>query len=225
MLELIWEFKLPVRRMLTITTLITIWGYLGYLSYCFAVLDETTPSVSEMIAFSRGTTITFTLLVFIHAYGVCSYLVIISKYVGVGTRHFKVIAFSSFAYLVALIVVTYLPLDGHEDPHNVFAFLAFFFAILSSLVHRHGVLDVGPSFVEFPVVIIEVLFLVVVVICGALFWFVNSTVAEYVFMFLIIIDKEVKVAVLERFGLLLAEGSYLTYSYYTYSELNTDPDF
>lgn len=214
----IWEIKLPVRTVLLCTTMLVSFGYIGYLTYALLTLEERTPSISRIIEYSKGTTITFTLLVFIHGYGVMSYLVIASEYIGLMTWHFYLVAFSCLAYLASLVVVSYIPIDDSTadvDTHSVFALLAFGFALLSSWLHRHSILNYSLIKDEWPIVVVEVVFIVVTTTCGALFWFGGNMIAEYCFIFFIIVDKEIKVRLLAGTGLLNIKDSFLVYSYRT----------
>jgi hypothetical protein len=214
----IWQVAVPVRVVLQVTTVVTLLGYVGYLAYSLTTLPQSTPSVSQMIEYSKGTTITFTLLVFVHGYGLMAYLVIVSEYIGLRTLHFKIVAACCVGYLAALVVVTYVPMDSEDDKvdtHSVFALLAFGFALGSTWVHRHGIVDRALVAEEWSLLVVEVVFVVVVTLCGILFWAEENTVAEYIFIFLIIIDKEVKILMLQETGLLNVDDSYLIYTYRT----------
>lgn len=221
----LWQIKLPVRNVLLVTTLTTCLGFIVYITYALNTLNESTPSISRMIEYSKGTTITFTLIVFGHGYGVASYLVIASEYIGLFTWHFYAVAFSCAAYLISLIVVSYIPIDDRTadvDTHSIFALSAFTFALLSSWLHRHSLLNYKLVKEEWPILVAEGVFLVAVTICGIFFWLDENTVAEYAFIFLIIIDKEVKVRILEYTGLLNVRNSYLVYTYHTPPSLIND---
>lgn len=221
----IWELKLPVRMVLLGTTTVTVLGLIAYLTYALNTLEQSTPSVSRMIEYSKGTTITFTLLVFLHGYGVMSYLVIASEYIGLFTWHFYFVAFSCVAYLVSLVVVSYIPIDDETadvDTHSVFALSAFVFALLSSWLHRHSLLNYDLIREEWLLVVVEVVFILATTVCGFLFWFDENAIAEYSFIFLIAIDKEIKVRILQMTGLLNVNNSFLVYSYRTPPSLLND---
>lgn len=223
--EKLWQLKLPVRNVLLTTTVATTIGIIAYLSYALNTLEESTPSMSRIIEYSKGTTITFTLIVFGHAYGVASYLVIASEYIGLFTWHFTAVAFSCAAYLISLIVVSYIPIDDENaevDTHSVFALMAFIFAVLSSWLHRHSLLNYKLVKEEWPILVAEGVFLLSVTVCGLLFWLDENTIAEYVFIFLIIIDKEIKIRILEYTGLLNVNNSFLVYTYHTPPSLLND---
>lgn len=219
----IWEIQVSPLSILTFSTVVTMIGYLVYLLFCIMVFeheDKILPSLSGMIAYSKGTTISFTLLVFVHGYGLMSYLVIVSEYIGLRSRQFKAIAFCSFGYLLSLILVSYLPLDGSEDPHNIFAVISFVFATLTVYLHKHTfVIDTWP-YIDFHVserylVFSEVFIIVTNTIMGILFWSFNIMIAEYVFIALLLVDKFLKVTILEKSGLLNVEGAKIKYTYFS----------
>ena len=223
--EKLWQLKLPVRNILLATTVLTTVGVIAYLSYALNTLEDSTPSVSRMIEYSKGTTITFTLIVFGHAYGVVSYLVIASEYIGLFTWHFNVVAFSCAAYLISLIVVSYIPIDDENsevDTHSVFALTAFIFALLSSWLHRHSLLNYQLVKEEWSILVAEGVFLLAITVCGLLFWLDENAIAEYAFIFLIVIDKEIKIRILEYTGLLNVNNSFLVYTYHTPPSLLND---
>jgi uncharacterized membrane protein len=223
--EKLWQLKLPVRNILLSTTVLTTVGVIAYLSYALNTLEDSTPSVSRMIEYSKGTTITFTLIVFGHAYGVVSYLVIASEYIGLFTWHFNAVAFSCAAYLISLIVVSYIPIDDENsevDTHSVFALTAFIFALLSSWLHRHSLLNYQLVKEEWPILVAEGVFLLAIMVCGLLFWLDENAIAEYAFIFLIVIDKEIKIRILEYTGLLNVNNSFLVYTYHTPPSLLND---
>jgi len=222
--EKLWQIKLPVRNILTASTLVSSLGFIVYITYALNTMSST-PSISRIIEYSKGTTITFTLIVFCHGYGVASYLVIASEYIGLLSWHFYAVSISCAAYIISLIIVSYIPIDDNTaevDTHSIFALSAFVFALLSSWLHRHSLLNYHLIKEEWPIVVAEGVFLMGVAICGFLFWFDENNIAEYVFIFLIIIDKEVKVRILEYTGLLNVRNSFLVYTYHTPPSLLND---
>lgn len=222
----IWTIEISPITVLTFSTVTTMIGYLVYLLFSIMVFNDANkplPSLSGMIAYSRGTTITYTLLVFVHGYGLMAYLVIVSEYIGIESLQFRAIATCSFIYLMSLVLVSYLPLDGHENPHNVFALISFTFALMTVYLHKHTFLITEPGrwpYIDFHasekiLILSEILMIMVVSIMGALFWSLNIMVAEYIFIALILMDKYFKVTILEKSGLLNVSGSKLEYSYYS----------
>jgi len=209
-LETVWEFKISPSQVLMATTLVTILLYILYLVYAINIIDEQSlPSLSHIIAYSRGTTITYTIILFIHGYSVSSYLVIASEYIGIQSPQFFFIAFSSCMYLICLLLISYLPLTEVRDTHNIFAILAFIFALFSILLHRNvpnG--DYGP---ETWLLLIEGSILFTVLLLGIFFWFNNSMLCEYIFVGFVIVDKYIKVLMLEVSGLLDIDDSYIQY--------------
>lgn len=241
MAEVIWKFEVKPTVVLTMATVITVTAYTLYLVFSISVFDDVDgglPSMSSMIAYSRGTTISFTLLVFVHGYALMSYLVIVSEYIGVASLQFKAITISSLLYWWSLILVSYLPLDGHENPHNIFALLGFTFALFSVFLHKHTFIHVngdGKVTFDFDVkdkllAMSEVILIVVICVLGSLFWFMNIVIAEYLFIGLILVDKYLKVRILQKSGLLNTEESRLVYTYMSLpngptSFTNTDFNF
>lgn len=225
-LRKIWTIEVAPMSILTLTTAVTMTAYLIYLLFSISVYDghNILPSISWMIAYSRGTTITFTLLVFIHGYGLISYLVIASEYIGIVSYQFKAIAGSAFIYWLSLILVSYLPLDGHENPHDIFAVIGFTFALCTVYLHKHTfIIFKEESYIpilEFSKIdwflwLSEIFFIILISILGGLFWFMDIVIAEYFFFGLIIIDKYVKIRILVKSGLLNTDRAKLKYSYYS----------
>jgi hypothetical protein len=223
----IWTIQVVPTSVLTLTTVVTMTSYFIYLVFAISVYDGTggvLPSISWMIAYSRGTTITFTLLVFVHGYALISYLVIISEYIGIMTFQFKAIAGSSFLYWLSLILVSYLPLDGNENPHNLFAVMGFSFALFTVYLHKHTFITIDDKFciphLDFSntdklLVLSEIAMIVTISILGALFWFMNIVIAEYIFIGLLLIDKYVKITILKKSGLLNTKSARLEYVYFS----------
>lgn len=222
-LNKIWKISISPSTVLTVTTLVTLTAYFIYIVFSISVYKDkggTLPSMSWMIAYSRGTTITFTLMVFVHGYALLSYLVIASEYIGINSYQFKAIAGSSFLYWLSLILVSYLPLDGSENPHNVFAVMGFTFAIFTVFLHKHTFITGRWPYVDFAVndrllMASEISLIVIISVLGGLFWFLDYVIAEYVFVGLILADKYVKIRILEKSGLLNTEGAKLEYVYYS----------
>lgn len=225
----IWTIEVGPTSVLTLATVVTMTAYFVYLVFSISVYDGSgkdavLPSMSWMIAYSRGTTITFTLMVFVHGYGLMSYLVIASEYIGILSYQFKAIAGSAFLYWLSLILVSYLPLEGNENPHNLFAVMGFTFALCTVYLHKHSFISFSDdrffprldfSKTDWTLALSEIFLIVTISVLGALFWFMNIVIAEYLFIGLILIDKYVKVRILEKAGLLKTEGAKLEYVYYS----------
>lgn len=219
----IWEIEVNPFMILTFSTIVTMVGFLIYLIFCIMVFEDenkSLPSLSGMIAYSNGTTISFTLLVFAHGYGLMAYLVIVSEYIGLQSRQFKFISSCSIGYLLSLILVSYLPLDGSEDPHNIFAVISFVFATLTVYLHKHTFVISNWPYIDFHVserylILSEITLILSITIMGMLFWSFDIMVAEYVFIALLLVDKYLKVTILEKSGLLNINGAKITYTYYS----------
>lgn len=226
----IWMIEVKPSSILTLATIVTMTAYFIYLVFSISIYtkEETDnvkslPSMSWMIAYSRGTTISFTLMVFVHGYGLMSYLVIVSEYIGILSYQFRAIAGCSFLYWLSLILVSYLPLDGNENPHNIFAVMGFTFALCTVYLHKHTFLVIKPGrwpYIDLNVtdkflVFTEVVLIISISVLGGLFWFMDIVIAEYVFIALILVDKYVKIRILEKSGLLCTDGAKLEYVYYS----------
>jgi hypothetical protein len=224
--RLVWNVKVYPKFLLTFYTFITTGGYCLFLLYCLQHVpphgeEMDYPSVSAMIAFSRGTTLTFSLLVYCHTYAISNYLVLISEYLNVTSYQFYAVSLFCIIYNVALIVVTYLPLTGYETAHNTFSMIAFFAALFSVFLHRHA-FWVWPSLTiekctntEFFLILTEFVFIAIICVTGFMFWFHDITWAEYIFIGLILIDKEVKIDILRWTKLIRTNNSYVQYSFYS----------
>lgn len=205
----VWNFEFSPLDVLRFTTFLNLTLYLVF--FLFAMWEEHVekyPSMSWMIAYSSGTTASFTIMVFIHGYTISSYLVIASGYIGYRSQQFKAIAVSSFVYWLSLIMITYMPLSRDENPHNIAALVAFFSATASVYLHRQtNDLDL--------LLLTELMTIVIVTLLGVLFWFFDKTVAEYIFIPIIMVDKYLKVSVMQRLGLIDLSDSKVRYSYIT----------
>jgi hypothetical protein len=219
----VWAIRISPLSILTFSTVVSTVGFIIYLIFSMSVVrgDATTlPSLSGMIAYSRGTTISFTLMVFVHGYGVMAYLVIASEYVGLQSLHFKVIATCSLVYWMSLILVSYLPITTDENPHNIFAVTSFTFATLTVYLHKHSFVISRWPYIDFSVsekylIASEIVMISTVSVMGILFWQYDVMVAEYIFLALIIIDKFFKVTILEKSGLMKLGGSFIEYTYFS----------
>ena len=101
----VWDQKVSPLFVLKWTTVINLGAYFIFMVYALVVFEDANkalPSMSGMIAYSRGTTISFTLIVFLHGYTIMSYLVIASEYIGFRSNQFKFISISSFIYWMSL---------------------------------------------------------------------------------------------------------------------------
>lgn len=222
---LVWKRSVSPVAILRHTTVVTVFVYCCFLAYVltYNTGGEPTPSMSRMIAFSKGTTITFTLMVLLHGYTLMSYLVIASEYIGAESWQIYFLTIASVAYWLCLLIVTYIPMDGNENPHNVFAVGGFLFALFTVYLHKHsfintdkemcGIIDIAHT--ERRLVLYECIMILTITILGGLFWTYDVVFAEYIFVGLIIVDKYFKVAVLEESGLLNLENAALEYRYYS----------
>lgn len=207
-----WSIKLDVVKLLNVTTGVTLIGLIIFLSYGLTKF-ENPPSVSAIIALNRETTVSFAILVLLHGYSVMAYLVILSAYYGLNSWYFRGSVIACAAYIFALIVLSYLPLDRHTDPHDVVAAFAFFLAALSSIIHKPGFIVKKEYKEDIEILSVEVFFLIALAIFGSLFWFNNSMLSEYIFMGLLVIDKAFKIYVLQVVGLVQLSGAHIKYSF------------
>lgn len=222
----VWSYKVHPELILNWTTALNLGAYFIFLIYALVVFEDEKkqlPSMSGMIAYSRGTTISFTLMVFIHGYTIMSYLVIASEYVGFRSFQFKFISGSAFTYWLSLIMVSYLPLHATKNPHNVFAITAFVFSIFTVYSHKHTFLVTEPGkwprldfyTTERYLILSEVVMIFVVSILGILFWTLDMVIAEYFFVAFILLEKYFKVYILKKSGLMNIENAYLEYRYFS----------
>lgn len=222
----VWSQTVDPELILKWTTVINLGAYFIFMVYSLVVFEDEgnkLPSMSGMIAYSRGTTISFTIIVFIHGYTIMSYLTIASEYIGFRSNQFKFIAGSCFIYWFSLILVSYLPLDAVENPHNIFAITGFVFSVFTVYLHKHTFvvtergkwprLDFGTT--EKYLMMSEIVMIFTISILGILFWTNDLVIAEYVFIALILVDKYFKVYILEQSGLMNIENAYLEYRYFS----------
>lgn len=217
----IWQQKINPYLILKLTTFVNIIFYFSFLLHSFIAFEgEPFPSVSAMIGASRISTISYTIIVFVHGYTIMSYLVIASEYVGFYSIQFRFIFISSIIYWLSLIMVSYLPVKNVNEPHNIFAILAFMFSVSTVYLHKHTFLNTDeyvPYFmiIDRNIVVLEISIIILVSILGILFWVFHYTIAEYVFIFLLLCEKYFKINILISSGLLNIESAFLEYSYYS----------
>lgn len=222
----VWTIEIIPHSILKYTTIVTLLGYLILLIYCSVVYEkehDSLPSISSMIAYSNGTAITFTLLVLIHWYSNLAYLVIASEYIGLRSLQFKIISLCIVIYSLCLLMISYIPVDDDTNPHNVTAVVSFTFAILSVYLHKHTfvVYEIGewPRFnfriVDKSLIFSELLIMITLTVLGVLFWFYDYVISEYISIVVILLDKYLKVLILEKSKLLNIEGAKVAYSYYS----------
>lgn len=223
---IVWKQSVHPEFILKWTTVFNLGAYFIFMVYALIVfedIDKSLPSMSGMIAYSRGTTISFTLVVFIHGYTIMAYLVIVSEYIGFRSNQFKFISMSSFLYWLSLIMVSYLPLNATRNPHNIFAVTGFVFSIFTVYLHKHTFLitengkwpRLDFNTTERYLMLIEISLIIIISILGILYWSLDMVIAEYVFIALILLDKYLKVYILEQSGLMNIDNAYLQYSYFS----------
>lgn len=222
----VWSKSVDPLFVLKVSTIFNLGTYFIFMLYALVVFEDenkSLPSMSGMISYSRGTTVSFTLMVLVHSYTLMSYLVIASEYIGFRSLQFKFISFSALIYWLSLIIVSYFPVNTTRNRHNVFALTAFTFSIFTVYLHKHTFLvtDKGKwprldfNTTEKSLMLSEISMIIIVSILGILFWTLDMVIAEYVFVALIIIDKYFKVYILEQSGLMNIDNAYLEYSYYS----------
>jgi len=202
MLVQIWERPISVYWVLDVGTAVSVAGYLVLLLYFLLGVQHQDGTfghtVSDMIAYNKGTTVTAALLIFAHSYVLTAYLVLISDYIHYSGAHFKIIAVASYTYIAALVVMTYLPVHSDENPHNVFAGISSGFALISTWAHKNSFYH-GAK-VDAAVLFADMVVLAAMTTAAALFWFNDSNAAEYVFILIVLLDKKFKLLILERGG-------------------------
>ena len=227
--SLLWSFQLDPFKVLFYSGFLVLLGYVCFLVYGLSTLDSSV-SVSEIIEISKGTAISFTFLVVLHAYGVYSYLIIIYQYVH--QKHFVLLVICCISYIVSLIVLSYLPIEhtvNNVKMHHVFGFIAYFFALISTISHKHSFFpplciddetNQAKAFLinqdedgnESLLVYVEILIIGLVILFGSLFYFGGFNWAEILFIFLIIIDKQIKIFILLELKLIRRQSK-LIYNY------------
>lgn len=222
----VWDQRISPEFVLKWTTVFTLGAYFIFMIFSLVVFEDenkSLPSMSGMIGYSRGTTISFTIVVFVHGYSIMSYLIIASEYIGFRSLQFKFLSMSAFMYWFSLIMVSYLPLNAVKNPHNIFAVTGFVFSIFTVYLHKHTFLITQPGkwpridfhTTERYLMLSEITMIIVISILGILFWTNDLVIAEYVFIPLILVEKYFKVYILEQSGLMNIDGAYLEYRYFS----------
>jgi len=203
----LWVINVNLRVMCRVASTACLLIFVALVTITTVIADRVL-TLSEIIAASHGATVTYGMVVLLHTYSLAAYLVIMTGYIAPSSLHFRAVAASCAMYVMALIGLTYFPVTTHDDPHNAFAVTAFGFATASTWAHRHGIFD---DAAEAPLLTLEFALVAVIVTTGLLFWINGWTIAEYVFIALIIMDKELKLTMLTWSGVYDASAVQLQY--------------
>lgn len=209
--RIVWTYVTDPREILRYTTIYCITSFVVFVMYCnFQVDSLRGASISTMMGSSKISTLIFTFIVYLHSYSLESYLVILAEFLGTNSFQFKFIALNCVIYIISLVVLTYLPVEEYAGVHNIFAVLALFFASLSIFIHKHSFFkcfysSTTQSTLQTNAFILstsEFFFLIVVLATAFIFWFTSSAICEYIFIGFILVDREFKINIMVRAGII-----------------------
>lgn len=164
--------------------------------------SESSPSLSSLISSTPAAGITFTIILFVHSYGVFAYLITVSDYYS-GHASYSLMWWTCVAYMCLLVVISYLPTDRFSDPHSAVAILTFVVALCSVV---SGAMSFHPAH------IIDILIALVVLVSGAVFFWSGNAIAEYFMLAVLLSDKLIKIRVLEWYDLIDTSVAQLEYN-------------
>lgn len=154
-------------------------------------------TISRMISNNHDYGIPLMILaVLIHSVSVLAYLFLLTNYLDSTSFQFAFISSMCAGYLTLALAVIIVDLNMDEDAHNVIAISTSIFALASTWIHKNWFWN-APSNGETLLLAIEVLVVIAATISASVFLTINSAVAEYVFILLILIDKRIKILALE----------------------------
>lgn len=142
------------------------------------------------------------LAVLIHCVSVFAYLYLLSNYLDATSLQFAFISSMCAAYITLAFAVIIVDLNMDEDAHNVIAVSTSVFALASTWIHKNWFWNV-PANGETWLLATEVLVVIAATISASVFLAINSAVAEYVFILLLLIDKRIKILALESSKLIV----------------------
>lgn len=204
----VWQFRVKPFHISLLATCTALLVFVA--STLINAFDEhALRTISELLIEFRWFSITYTIVVFIHSYAVLAYLICVSDYIGVQSREFMALCACCVIYLGCLVVVGYVPVSREEELHNFFAIMAFIFAILSSLLHKFGSSQHG----EQSLAIYEACLIGALILAGALFWSLGDASAEYVLVGIILMEKHMKLELLDRYEILHSKRGWIVYSF------------
>lgn len=197
----VWKVRISTERALRMSTLITLLGFFCYVVYGFIVVgDRSFVTVSDILAYSRGTAITFSLLVLLHGYTLYIYLVVISGVLGPDTLRMRFTFTVVLVYWISLLVITYLPVTHDDDFHGAFAFTILVSGLLSMLTQEHAMCILDDP--QKQLVFTEVFSILFILGAALLFWYGEVIVAEYIVFCVFIVEKYLKLQLLCAAGLI-----------------------
>jgi hypothetical protein len=166
------------------------------------IVFEKDVSISRMIVDSGFYSLGFMVLIWVsHVISILLYLIILSQYISPETWRFKIIVVLNIIYNISLLITLFVNLDKNDEVHNIFAQLAFVFALLSSVINKQNFYQTS-STADKQVWYYQFLKFSVIGVIGVLFWLSTWGVFEYIFILLILLDKKFNLLILEFQGLL-----------------------
>lgn len=188
--------------------LVSIVGFVIFVA--FGINNDSTVSVSRMIANSEYGIGIALLIGFIHAVSVLIYLIIISKYIQKDVRcgclrfdlaQYNIIVALCVGYIFFLVLAVFTKVDDDNDAHNAFVVIAIIMAVLSSWIHRHAFAERNEKNEQL-LWASEFLTALVISILAMLFFVLGENIIEYILLVLLLLDKKLKIVTLTQTGIL-----------------------
>ena len=207
----IWVKEFDPYRVLSISTFITM---IIFFVFLVKVLIDGGRSISDEMDIDKRSMVTYTFILYAHSYAITAYLVIMSKVFKRNT--FILIVALCISYIVSLMVLSYLPVSSHNQEHRIITITAFILAGGTLIVHdlniSHFVQKI-PNY-DLYIVTIELFLFVSFWVSGFVFWFYDLYIFENICVFIVIIDKLVKVKLLIIRNVINVKGAMVTYAYH-----------
>jgi hypothetical protein len=190
-----------VKYILRFATFITTIGFICFIRASQSLLPDRTPSISESMYLKPGYTVAFAFMLVLHTYGMHAYLILMTGYIRCGSFKLSALCFATYFYIVAVFILTYVHMDSHAEQHNIIAQFAFVGATISSCLHCHNTKHLEHLTDKQRVTMFSVEIALIIIHLSALvtFFVSGGAASEYVFIFAVLWDKQIKISTLEHF--------------------------
>lgn len=205
----IWNLSMKPHKALRVFTLLSLFGFLCFVIANIVIYGKHT--ISDFLVKSHANGVTYTLIVALHTYANYCYLILASEYIGYNTVQFKIIFIATIIYLLSLVIVSYLPVDEHNNLHSIFAGLAFGFAMITVFLTKiFHVIERR----EIVLLFLEGIYFFILLVLAIFFAFRVEPITEYIFIALVLIEKDLKIEFLSRSNLIVLTSARLEYCFY-----------
>jgi hypothetical protein len=197
----VWSMTTAVTYILRVSTLVTTVGFIAFIQASRNLLPDRTPSISEAMYLRASYNVAFAFMLVVHTYGMHAYLILMSGYNNGNTTKLLLLCLSTYFYIIAVFILTYVHMDTNVEQHEVLAQFAFVGATISSALHCHNtkLLEDITENQRLTVFSVEISLIIILFSSMVAFFITGSAAAEYIFVFAVLWDKQVKISTLEHF--------------------------